>query len=60
LLALHERNRLAAVRRFAGDHELGPGFLQLRDDLVAHQALVVGNDSRRCGRAAHDQAPATS
>ena len=48
--ALHEGNRLAAVAGLAHDHELGPGFLQAGDDLLAHQALIVGDDGGGGGR----------
>ena len=42
--ALHDGYRLAAVAGLTHDQELGPRFLQAVDDLLAHQAFIVGND----------------
>ena len=50
---LHHGDRLAAVARLAHDQELGPGFLQAGDDLVAHQAFVVGDDGGGGGQGSH-------
>ncbi len=44
LQALHEGHRLAAVGCLAHDQEFGPGLLERGGDLVAHQALVVGDN----------------
>ena len=48
--ALHEGDRLAAIAGLTHDQELGPRFLQAVDDLLAHQAFIVGNDGGGGGR----------
>ena len=53
LMALRKGYCLAPVARLAHDHELGPRILQARNDLFAHQALIVGDDGGRGGRGAH-------
>jgi hypothetical protein len=50
LEALRERDGLAAVGGLADDHELRPDVLEAADDLLAHQALVVGDERGRGGR----------
>ena len=37
----------------AHDQELGPGFLQAGNDLLAHQAFIVGNDGGGSGQGVH-------
>ena len=49
LVGLHGGDGLVAVGRLRDDHELRPRLLQPADQLVAHQALVVGDDGGRGG-----------
>ena len=51
--ALHEGYCLAAIAGLTNDHKLGPRLLEARNDLVAHQAFIVGNDGGGRGQGVH-------